>query len=464
MTQQKHLKQRVRARMAKTGERYAAAHRQVTGNLHPGDPTPLDHLPGQVPAANALQNLLWRAGVPGPGGAPPGEALTFALAGGIGAGLFTFFYEAEQAASFYIAGRHRWQDDLAYLRAACARLGLAPVVREAGGAKLAGQQLREALADGPAIAWCDAALLPHRAMPASWQGGAYHLVVIYRIDEAAGIAEIGDLAAGRVAIPLADLAAARGRIKAQRHRLLSIAPPAHAPDYPAALLAGLGACHAELAGAPRANFSLEGFLQWAERLHGSRAKERWERLFPPGPRLWQALTSMHYYIEHYGSGGGLARPLFADALTVAADLLPAPGLRDLAPRYAALGAGWRDLADAALPDTIPLCRQAKALHREQAALLRARAAPEAVAATWQGLAALAAQVTPTFPFDESSSAGLRLGSGAEVVSISAHLPPSHPRRAPQRAGAAPQRHEPCGRSYEFSRPSLNLAGLSSPVG
>ena len=30
MTQQKHLKQLVRTRMTKTGERYAAAHRQVT--------------------------------------------------------------------------------------------------------------------------------------------------------------------------------------------------------------------------------------------------------------------------------------------------------------------------------------------------------------------------------------------------------------------------------------------------
>jgi hypothetical protein len=119
MTAQKHLKQLVRARMIKTGERYAAAHRQVTGQHHSSaSAIPSDHLPGQVPAANALRNLLW--GVRGPGGDPPGEALIFGLAGGIGAGLFTFFYEAEEVATFYIAGRHLWQDDLAYLQAACA--------------------------------------------------------------------------------------------------------------------------------------------------------------------------------------------------------------------------------------------------------------------------------------------------------------------------------------------------------
>src|SRR5690242_14696006 len=131
MTQQKHLKQRVRARMAKTGERYAAAHRQVTGTIHsPTNATPLDHLPGRVPATNALRNLLWRAGVRGPDGDAPSEALIFGLAGGIGAGLFTFFYEADNVATFHIAGRHRWQDDLAYLQAACARLGLTPAIRE----------------------------------------------------------------------------------------------------------------------------------------------------------------------------------------------------------------------------------------------------------------------------------------------------------------------------------------------
>lgn len=417
MTQQKHLKQLVRARMAKTGERYAAAHRQVTGNHRPTNTTTtLDHLPGQIPAANALRNLLWRAGVRGPGGDAPGEALIFGLAGGIGAGLFTFFYEAEEVATFYIAGRHLWQDDLAYLQAACARLGLTPVVREAGGAKKAEQQLREALAEGPVIAWCDATLLPHRAMPASWQGGGYHVVVVYRIDDDAGIAEIGDLAVGRIAIPLANLAEARGRIKAQRNRLLSISPSAEAPDYRAALLAGLRACHAELAEAPRANFSLAGFRQWAERLHGSRAKERWERLFPPGPRLWHGLTSAHYFIEHYG-GGGLTRPLFAESLAVAGDLLAAPGLRDLAARYAALGEGWRDLADAALPDAAPLGREAKECYREQSALLRAGAPPEQIAATWQGLAEIGEHVTATFPFDDAAAAALRAELQARVRAL-----------------------------------------------
>ena len=414
MTQQKHLKQLVRARMTKTGERYAAAHRQVTGTVDVA-PAVLSrpdrgHLPGRVPAANALRNLLWRAGMAGPDGEPPREELVFGLAGGIGAGLFTFFYEADEVATFFIAGRHRWHDDLAYLHAACARLGITPVVRESGGVKLAERQLREALADGPVIAWCDAALLPHRALPAAWQGGAYHVVVVYGIDEASGLAEIGDLAAGRIAIPLSALAEARGRIKAQRHRLLSLPNVAGTPDWAVALRDGLRACHGELAQATRSNFSLEGIRLWGERLHGSRGKERWERLFPPGPRLWLALTSIHFYIEHYGTGGGLSRTLFADALAA----LDAPGVGALAERYAALGTGWRALADAALPDAVPLCREAKALYRQQAALVQAGADPAAIGATWAQLDELAARVTPTFPFDDAGAVELRAALQARV--------------------------------------------------
>src|ERR1700730_2825778 len=36
-----------------------------------------------------------------------------------------------------------------------------------------------------------------------------------------------------------------------------------------------------------ANFTLAAFRTWGQRLHGSRDKESWERLFAPGPNLWR---------------------------------------------------------------------------------------------------------------------------------------------------------------------------------
>ncbi len=214
VTQHKHFKQLVRARMAKTGERYAAARRQVLGeNVAPAAPSVPAHFPGSVPAASALRISLAAAGVRAPHtGQPLTEAMVFGLAGGVGAGVFSFYYEKEDFASFFLAGRHLWQDDLGYLMRAGERLGLAPVAREEGGAKAAAAALRQMLEEhGPLIAWVDAAHLPHRAMPETWSGGAYHVITIYEAD--GDTALMGDLTDAPIPIDAGALADARARIK-----------------------------------------------------------------------------------------------------------------------------------------------------------------------------------------------------------------------------------------------------------
>src|SRR5688500_15353793 len=92
MTSQKQLKSRVRARMAKTGERYAVARRHVVGDggASSGVTDPVvDHgwtlRGGTAPDASALANILANREVRGPDG-PLSEALIFGIAGGMGAG------------------------------------------------------------------------------------------------------------------------------------------------------------------------------------------------------------------------------------------------------------------------------------------------------------------------------------------------------------------------------------------
>src|SRR5262249_3509254 len=124
MTAHKHLKQLVRARMTKTGERYATARRQILREAAapPTDPACRWHFPGSIPAATALRVLLAHAGVRDPHTQEPfSEAMLFGIAGGIGVGVFSFFYEKENIATFFVAGRHGWQDDLGYLKNACGR-------------------------------------------------------------------------------------------------------------------------------------------------------------------------------------------------------------------------------------------------------------------------------------------------------------------------------------------------------
>lgn len=405
MTAHKHLKQLIRARMEKTGERYMAARRHVLGAVKQADPAAESHLPGNVPAATTLRVLLAHAGI------PLSEAMVFGIAGGIGIGVFSFFYEKENHASFFVAGRHQWWDDLAYAKGALSAMGLRAEVAESSGVKTGEQQLEAMLARGPVMAWVDMALLPHRALPASMAGGGYHVITIYRMDRAAGTALIGDLTDEPVTIELADLAQSRLRIKKQKNRLLQIAAGKTKVDLQALVWDGLRRCVAQLMrptlkGAA-GNVRLDAIGKWAERLDGSNDKERWERIFAPGPNLWRGLTGIHDYIEHYGTGGGLCRPLFAAFLEEAAGVTGDRSLGELGARYRSLGEAWSDLADSALPDEIPALRKAKELTVRRAELFASGAPVEAIREVWNRRGELSREVGANFPMSDAEAARLR---------------------------------------------------------
>ncbi len=431
MTAHKHFKQLVRSRMKKTGEGYATARRQILCQSAPGQPTrdlPW-HFAGSEPATTALRGLLAHAGVRDPHtGEPFSEAMLFGIAGGIGIGVFSFFYEKENFASFFLAGRHLLHDSLAYLRNACQRLGIESVVHETAGAKTAEHQLRSALAErGPCIAWVDAAHLPHRAMPALASGSAYHVISVYRIDEIGQTALIGDRTDEPITISLADLAKARARIKKDKHRLLSIPASASPADLAGLVRGGLRACYDGLAGAggiksAATNFSLKAIRLWADRLdssnrYGSKDNERWERVFARGPRLWQGLTSVYDYIEHYGTGGGLCRPLFAEFLTEAVGAGVDARLADLAICYSELGRAWSALADAALPDEVPICRQAKELFARKAELIDGGGSTDEIREARARLDELRPRTPDQFPLTEAECAELRARLQARVQAL-----------------------------------------------
>src|SRR5262249_45912307 len=151
---------------------------------------------------------------------------------------------------------------------------------------------------------------------------------------------------------------------------------------------GLKECRKALTQKPKGLpgfFTLDALRVWAERLHGSDDKQSWDRVFPPGPNLWRGLTGIYSYIEHYGTGGGRCRPLSADFLTEAGEAVKDRKLRDLAQRYTELGQAWSALAEAALPDDVPLFAEAKKLHARKAELTAAGNAVDELHATWAKL-------------------------------------------------------------------------------
>ena len=412
MTVRKHFKQIVRERMKKTGESYSSARRQILKDTaQPStDPRLRFHFPGSIPATTALRVILGSAGVTDPAtGKPFSEAMLFGNAGGVGIGVAAFHYAKEDFSSFFISGRHLWYDDLAYLKAALGRFGIKPIVKESGGAKTAEKQLREALEAGPCIAWVDMAHLPHRALPAAFSGGGYHVITIYKIED--DHAWIGDLTDEPIRIALADLATSRARIVKQKNRLLTIPNGTVCPPITSLVPAGLAACHKALSAkpgkGPLAMSSLDSLKKWADRLHGSKDKDAWEKIFRPGKNLWRGLTSIHLFIEMYGTGGGLSRPMMADFLKEAGESLKDNRFKKLADQYADLGRGWSELATAALPDSIPLMREAKELHNRYAELFTSGGPIEEKQQVWTRLDEVAKKTSVTFPLIETACEELR---------------------------------------------------------
>jgi hypothetical protein len=322
--------------------------------------------------------------------------MVFGLAGGIGAGMFAFHYAKENFSSFFVAGRHSWYDHTAWALAAIQRMGLTAVVRESSGAKPAEKHLRELLEGGrPVMAWLDASSLPI-------SGSMYSLTSVHAIDDGAGTALLGDLAEALVPVPLTELAAARAKTKKDKNRLLALEPAKPTPDLAKLVRGGIAACAESLVKGRMKNFTLAAFATWADRLDGSKAADAWEKIFPPGPLLYTGLKSITEFVEYYGTGGGLCRPIFAEFLDEAGAALGDRRLAALSERYAELGRGWSELADAALPDAVPAFRKTKELIAEGVDVI----GPEALQCG-RALEEFRARFQEKFPLDQAESAALR---------------------------------------------------------
>ena len=244
-------------------------------------------------------------------------------------------------------------------------------------------------------------------------------MVVYRYDPQGGTALLGDRAPGPVEVPAERLAAARARIRKQRNRLLSLGSAEPAVDFPGAVRAGLRAAADGPASPPTSAMTLEGVRAWAARLHGTAAKDGWPRMFPPGRHLWGALRAVYEFVEHWGSGGGLMRPMHAEFLREAAVLLGDRRLDGVAGRYDALGEAWRALAVAALPGEVPLFAETRALldRRDAAFAAEGAGATAELRGIWARLDVLAEQADAGFPLDTAAVDELLRGLKARLDAL-----------------------------------------------
>lgn len=374
MTSQKQLKAKIRARMAKTGERYAVARRQVAGPIHPGSspgqesesaPAVIDNgwalRGGTDPDAAALTNLLANRGVVGPDG-PISESLVHLAANGIGAGYILWEFAHDDSRHVVLGFVHRWQYLDARLASATERLGIEIDWTRTGGAKTAAARLRGELANGNAVViWPDRFHVGYWRLPEWLDGYGGHPIVAY--------AEVGDRihVDDRTLAPLTvagdDLDRARSRVGSYQHVMLAVRSSDRRIDgdvLRGAVRDGLRTTAANLAG-KSTSFALPAFAKWSRMLVDDRAAKSWPNVFADRRALLGALLSVWEGISPAGMTGGHLRLLFADGLARAADLLDAPVLATEAERWVDIAAQWHDLADVAAPADVPEVARAREL-------------------------------------------------------------------------------------------------------
>ncbi|MBL8056381.1 MAG: DUF4872 domain-containing protein, partial [Anaerolineales bacterium] len=298
------------------------------------------HFAGRHWETGTVHNYFASLGLTAPHtGRPYSEALLLGVSGGLLIGYFTFAYAGHDP---HVALLSRNTFDP--LETLLTRLGVVQHVRQTPNPDKAVRNLTEALEEGlPAIVWADACGLPynHLALKDGW---AVFPILVYGLEpEAVYIADRANV--GLTATP-AELAAARGRVKKDRHRLATLEAPN--PDkLPLAIQQGLWDCLRRYTEAPvrnaKANFGLAAFPRWAQALTKPSAKQSWDKVFPAGVKFYAGLTSA---FDRFGMGTHTAardHALYADFLEEAAAVLGRPALGAAAEPFRAAARGWEAL-------------------------------------------------------------------------------------------------------------------------
>lgn len=361
---------------------------------------------GKYSETAALRNVLTHMGAMNPqSGQPFSEALLLGIGGGIGAAYILF--EFGSTPSIYIGTRYHTGSG-EFLQGITRRLGLSVAVKQTAGGKGAASSLKAALEQGqPAILSVDRASLLYQGFPPTLIKYMEHTIVVYGLDEQADLAYIGDKAATPLTVRISELAAARAAITSQKHRMMTIDLGSKVADLSAAISDGIHACAQAMLAPAMGNFSgnfgLNALAKWADMITNRKDKKGWPTVLRTSEGLYNVLAWVFKYIETFDTPGSAFRPMYADFLDEASNIISKPALREVAAQYRELGIMWSALADAALPNAIATFRETKELLRRKSSIFAAQgmAAVPQMQQVEARLAALKSEVAANFPLSGS---------------------------------------------------------------
>ena len=372
----------------------------------------------------SIHNALAAQGIKAPHtGEPYSEALLLGVSGGIAFGYFTFEYKG-YLPHVAMLTRNTFNPFSTILE----RLGIAQDIQQTNQAEIGEKNLRNALETGLfPILWADQFSLSYNDLKADEM--MWSPLPILAVGTDGKTVTIADRSSQPFHIPMDELTTARGRIKDDKYRLMTIEAP-----QPAKLAAAVhkGICQAislfteEPPRGARDNFGFAAYEKFAELLVNKRNKQSWERFFAPGVRMYHALAGsqfqpgLYQWVNTWGSADGADRELYADFLEEAANILKRPAIREAAEKFRASHALWLKFADLALPDDLPLLGESRRLiaRKHKLFIEKGEAALPEIKKINQSHKELLKESETGFPLSSSQAADLRANLRDQILKIS----------------------------------------------
>jgi hypothetical protein len=187
-------------------------------------------------------------------------------------------------------------------------------------------------------------------------------------------------------------------------------------DLSLAIQQGIGFCVAHLS-SPSDSFSLPTIRKWGKTMTDGKSKKGWLKVFEDRRGLFSTLRSIFENISVGGAPGGL-RPLYAEFLNEAAVILENVRLLEAVQCYTDLGRAWSALAEEALPDDVPLFKEAKELLRERHhSLMRGGDHWQSTGALTDALRKISTEGNLAFPLDDAGVLDLFTRLQTRLLSI-----------------------------------------------
>lgn len=320
----------------------------------------------------SIHNALAAQGVKAPHtGKPYSEALLLGISGGIAFGYFTFEYKG-YLPHVALLTRNTFNPFDTVLE----RLGIAQDVQQTNKAEIAEKNLIHALESGLyPLVWADYFSMPYNDLPLD--KGMWAMMPFLAVGTDGRTVSIADRSSQPLHVSMADLAKARGRVKEDKFRLMTLDMP-QTSKLAGAVHKGICQAISLFTEAPprgaRDNFGFAAYKKFAELLVNTRNKHSWERYFAPGVRMYHALAGsphqpgIYHWVNTWGSADGADRGLYADFLEEAAVILKKPPLKDSAVKFRESHKLWMKFSEASLPSDVPLLGESKKLIQKKHSL------------------------------------------------------------------------------------------------